>query len=162
MGTQEYQRSPDFEGRVEDREALRELRAKYTHYWDDGHAEQFIGLFTADAVFQMGPSGFVRGADALRQGVLANIGRSEFGIHFTTDEITEFTGPDTAKGICRFAFHGGRTPNIQGAGSYHDEYRRTPEGWRFTSRRITFYYFGQREGEWPTRPEVVEEDFAVD
>ena len=28
------------------------------------------------------------------------------------------------------------------AGHYHDEYRRTPDGWRFTSRRLTKYYQG--------------------
>ena len=28
------------------------------------------------------------------------------------------------------------------AGHYDDTYRRTPEGWRFTSRRLTKYYAG--------------------
>jgi hypothetical protein len=28
------------------------------------------------------------------------------------------------------------------AGHYDDTYRRTPEGWRFTSRRLTKYYQG--------------------
>lgn len=148
--------------RLEDREALRELRAKYTHYWDDGDAERFIDLFTEDAVFQMGPSGVVTGKEALRRGVVASIGRSEFGIHFTTDELTEFTGPTTATGVCRFAFHGGRAPNIQGAGSYVDEYRKTDGGWRFVSRRIRFFYMGERDGQWPGRPEVSEQELFLD
>ena len=77
---------------------------------------------------------------------------AEFAVHFTTDEITEFTGPDTARGVCRFAVHTGRSPNIQGAGTYRDEYRRTPDGWRFVSRLISFFYMGERAIEWPSTP----------
>ena len=68
------------------------------------------------------------------------------------DAITEFTGPDTARGVCRFAVHTGRSPNIQGAGTYRDEYRRTPDGWRFVSRLISFFYMGERATEWPSTP----------
>ena len=52
----------------------------------------------------------------------------------------------------RFAVHTGRAPNIQGAGTYRDEYLRTPQGWRFRSRRIEFFYMGVREGDWPATP----------
>jgi hypothetical protein len=40
--------------------------------------------------------------------------------------------------------HVGRSPNIQGAGTYHDEYRRTADGWRFVSRPISDVHAGFR------------------
>lgn len=142
---------PD-EARLADREALRELRARYSHYWDDGKAEAFVRLFTEDGVLQAATAGLVTGREQLRRMVAASIGRMEFTIHFTTDEITEFTGEDTATGFCRFAVHTGRTPNTQGAGTYVDEYRRTSEGWRFLSRRQRFFYMGETNVVWPLTP----------
>jgi hypothetical protein len=51
---------------------------------------------------------------------------------------------DTARGRCEL-----QELNVKGdggrhvmAGHYDDTYRRTPEGWRFTSRRLTKYYAG--------------------
>ena len=140
--------------RLADRDALRELRAKYSHYWDDGRANDFVGLFTDDCVFQMATQGMVEGREALRVAVAEVIHRVGFSIHFTSDEVSEFTGEDTAIGYCRFAFHGGGTPNIEGAGTYHDEYRKTPQGWRFTKRTQSFFYMGPKDGGWPPMPEV--------
>jgi ketosteroid isomerase-like protein len=139
--------------RVADREELRELRARYSHYWDEQRADEFVELFTEDAVVQMGAdSGVAHGRDELRRMVHEYIGFIDFAVHFTTDELTTFTGETTAEGVCRFAFHGGRTPNIQGAGRYEDVYRKTPVGWRFVSRAIRFFYMGERQGSWPETP----------
>jgi uncharacterized protein (TIGR02246 family) len=150
---------PD-QARLADREALRELRARYSHYWDDGNAEAFIKLFTEDGVLQAATAGLVTGREQLRRMVAASIGRMEFTIHFTTDEVTEFTGEDTATGFCRFAVHTGRTPNMQGAGTYVDEYRRTSEGWRFLSRRQRFFYMGEANVPWPPTPMPVDFPYA--
>ncbi len=144
------------EARLADREALRELRARYSHYWDDGDAEGFVGLFTEDGVLQAATAGLVTGRDQLRRMVHASMGRMEFTLHFTSDEITEFTGPDSARGFCRFAVHTGRSPNGQGAGTYVDEYRRTPTGWRFVSRRQRFSYMGETDVVWPPTPPPVD------
>jgi hypothetical protein len=138
--------------RLGDRIALHELRARYTLHYDAGELDAFVALFVDDGMLQLGPVGFARGHDALRTALAGPMADADFACHFTTDEITEFTGDDTARGICRFAVHHGRTPNIQGAGTYHDEYRRTAEGWRFVSRTISFFYMGVRETEWPATP----------
>src|SRR5262245_4805244 len=92
--------------RVADREELRELRARYSHCWDDQRADEFVDLFTDDGVMQFGPDGGVaQGREELARMVRENIGVLDFAIHFTSDEITTFTGDDTAEGECRFAFH---------------------------------------------------------
>jgi ketosteroid isomerase-like protein len=132
--------------------ALHELRARYTHYYDGGDLEKFVALFTDDGVLQLGPAGFARGHDQLRAALATPMQTASFACHFTSDEITEFTGADTARGTSRFAVHYGRSPDIQGAGTYHDEYRRTAHGWRFASRTISFFYMGPRDLAWPPTP----------
>ena len=142
--------------RLADREALRELRARYSHYWDDGDVEGFVHLFTEDCILQAATQGLVRGREALSEMVAQNIHRSDFGIHFTSDEITTFTSEDTAEAVSRFAYHGGRSPNTQGAGTYVDTYRKTPDGWRFVTRHQRFFYMGERDGKWPDTPSGTE------
>lgn len=138
--------------RLADREALRELRARYVHCYDGRQLEAFLDLFAEDGLLQLGPSGFARGREALRRALEGPIHAMDFAVHFTSDEITEFTGEDSARGTSRFAVHTGRMPNIQGAGTYRDEYVRTGRRWRFRARRIEFFYMGLREGAWPATP----------
>jgi hypothetical protein len=144
---------PDDPTRLADRLALHELRARYTHYYDSADLDAFVALFTDDGMLQLGPAGFARGHTELRAALAAPMATAAFACHFTTDAITEFTGDDTARGTSRFAVHYGRSPDIQGAGTYHDEYRRTSLGeWRFVSRTISFFYMGPRATEWPPTP----------
>jgi hypothetical protein len=138
--------------RLADRIALHELRARYTLHYDAGELDAFVALFATDGMLQLGPVGFAHGHEQLRTALAGPMADADFACHFTTDEITEFTGDDTARGVCRFAVHHGRSPNIQGAGTYTDEYRRTDDGWRFVSRTISFFYMGVRETEWPATP----------
>lgn len=144
------------DARLADREALRELRARYTHTYDAGRLDDFLGLFVEDGVLQLGPMGFAEGREQMRSALSGPMQNAAFAVHFTTDEITEFTGPDTARGTSRFSVHYGREPNVEGAGTYHDEYRRTPDGWRFLSRTIDFFYMGPRATEWPMTPPRLE------
>ena len=137
--------------RLPDREALRELRALYSHCYDDGRLDDFVALFTDDGLLQLGPSGFARGPSELRAALEGPMKSAAFVAHFTSDEVTRFTGDTTAEGRSRFAVHFGREPNIQGAGTYRDEYVLTDGGWRFAARRIDFFYMGPRP-EWPTTP----------
>jgi ketosteroid isomerase-like protein len=137
--------------RLADREALRELRARYTHCYDSGDLEGFLDLFTEDGLLQLAQTGFARGRDELRRALAGPMQAMEFAIHFTSDELTEFAGPTSARARSRFAVHTGRKPNIQGAGTYLDEYQLTERGWKFRARRIEFFYMGER-GEWPATP----------
>lgn len=141
--------------RLADRIAIHELRARYNHHYDDRELDAFIALFAADGLLQLAYVGWARGHDELRAALAEPMERADFAAHFTTDELTEFTGPDTATGKSRFAVNTGRQPNIEGAGTYHDEYVRTPDGWRFQSRRISFFYMGPRATEFaPAAPPI--------
>lgn len=144
---------PSSGDRLADRDALRELRAAYSHYWDEGQVEAFVGLFTEDGILQLATTGYARGHDELRRIAESGMpGEGEFIAHFSSDEMTEFTGEDTARGRCRMAVHIGGATASAGAGTYIDEYRRTPDGWRFVSRLQRFFYMGPREGAWPPTP----------
>jgi ketosteroid isomerase-like protein len=138
--------------RLADRIAIHELRAGYTHHYDAGDLERFVALFTEDGLLQLANAGWARGHDELRSRLAGPMRAAAFAIHFTTDELTEFTGPDTARGTSRFAVHHGRGPDIEGAGTYHDEYVRTAVGWRIASRRISFFYMGERAVPWAAAP----------
>lgn len=138
--------------RLADREALRELRARYTHTYDGGDLDGFCALFTEDGVLQLGPVGFARGRQAIRDTLGLAMLSGNWACHFTTDELTDFTGEATARGTSRFAVHYGRSPNMMGAGTYHDEYRREPGGWRIALRTIDFFYMGEPAVDWPATP----------
>jgi ketosteroid isomerase-like protein len=138
--------------RLADRIAIAELRARYTHHYDDHDLDAFVELFADDALMQLGPIGWARGRADIRAAIAGTMATVDFACHFTGDEITEFTSDDTALGTSRFAVHCGHSPVIQGAGTYRDEYRRTPDGWRFASRTISFFYMGTPTAQWPPTP----------
>jgi len=147
--------TPEPELRLADRIAIHELRARYNHHYDDGDVDAFIALFATDGLLQLAYAGWARGHDELRAKLTEPMKRADFAVHFTTDELTEFTGDDTASGKSRFAVNTGRRPDIEGAGTYHDTYVRTPDGWRFQSRKISFFYMGPRATEFaPAAPPI--------
>jgi SnoaL-like domain len=121
--------------RGEDREAIREIVAKYTHYYDDGRIDEFSELFASDGVMQLGPAGaMAHGPTEIRQG-LSNVTVTDLR-HFTTDVIIEFTSETGATGTCRF---GVRSPSRDFDGTYTDEYVKGPGGWKFASRTISIF-----------------------
>jgi ketosteroid isomerase-like protein len=140
--------------RLADRLAIHELRARYNHFYDNKDLEAFLSIFTEDGLLQLGPAGWAKGKEELRAHLGGPMAAADFAAHFTTDEMTEFTGLDTARGTSRFAVHTGRNPAIEGAGTYHDTYRRVDGAWKLSSRTIEFFYFGPRAVSFPDRPAV--------
>ena len=137
-----------------DRLAIHEVRARYNHFYDNKDLEAFLSIFTDDGLLQLGPAGWAKGKDELRAALAGPMAAADFAAHFTTDEMTDFTGPGTARGTSRFAVHTGRDPAIEGAGTYHDTYRRVDGVWKLASRTIEFFYFGPRPVGFPDRPTV--------
>src|SRR5262245_1402840 len=56
---------------LEDKDAIRELLARYCFHFDNGEFEAWVNLFTEDAVFDVGARGRFAGRDALRKFVHA-------------------------------------------------------------------------------------------
>jgi ketosteroid isomerase-like protein len=132
--------------RLEDREEIRALVARYNWVMDDRDLPGIGDLFTEDV--RVGSS----------DGVLDSVGRDEVvkmfqgrfevlgpSLHWSHDHRVWFEDgdPDTARGLV--SLHAEMTRFGVAAISairYEDGYRRCDDGrWRFSFRRLSFFYF---------------------
>ena len=127
--------------RSADREAIRQLKARYFRYLDTKQWESFADLFTDDAKMVNGPDGQapVVGRDAIAAYVSGSVAALVTVHHGHMPEIT-FTASDTASGVWAM-FDQLRGPGgfaMDGFGHYHEEYERGSDGaWRIASTRLT-------------------------
>lgn len=125
---------------VEDKSAIAELRARYCHLLDDRDWDGFVDLFTEDGEF----AGLarVRGHDEIRMFFSQTVPRLADGFwHFCTNGTAEIDG-DTARGRISMEYLSVKDGVSRvSAGHYDDELRRENGVWKFSRRRITFYYF---------------------
>ncbi|GAA0618813.1 nuclear transport factor 2 family protein [Sporichthya brevicatena] len=116
--------------------AIRELSARYNRAVDDCRFADFAQCFTEDGVFEVVGLATFRG----RAEIEKNVSKFGFGtMHLTTDPTVEISG-DSAVQICSVLV-GNRQQNrsrfrFLTTGRYHDDLVRTPDGWRFTHRRV--------------------------
>ena len=126
--------------RLEDIEAIRALDAQYCRVLDDGDWPALVRLFTADGEF-VGLNRARGHADLLEFfGGLAAKGLTAFWHHVTNLEI-DLDG-DTAR-TRSFLWQPcvlDGVPHLA-AGRYHDSLVRTPEGWRYVCKQVSFDYF---------------------
>lgn len=128
--------------RLEDIEALRQLKARYARTLDQGlrgdesfPENGFIELFHADAVWEANIHGRHEGRDAIRE-FFANVtGGVSFALHFMVDPWIEIAD-DGSTAVGRW--YGLETLTIDGravwiAGAYTDEFVRSEDGWLITS-----------------------------
>ncbi|SPJ26022.1 nuclear transport factor 2 family protein [Palleronia abyssalis] len=131
--------------RLESRNQILELIAKYCKACDDRDVPLLRSIFTEDAT--------VRSQDGMMDGkglnAVMEVYRKRFevlaiSVHWTHDNIITFdeTDPDRATGECfchAEAHRNGQT--LVGSLRYDDEYRRTDEVWQFSSRTLKFLYY---------------------
>jgi hypothetical protein len=137
---------------VEARLAISDLRARYCHLADQHRWEELAELFTEDAEFHALAA--VRGRDALLEYLRGLPQAMDAFWHRTMNETLVVDG-DRAEGAAYFdapcVVDG--TPMLC-AGRYDDEFVRAADGWRFSRRRLHFFWFtplaeGWREGAVP-------------
>lgn len=131
--------------RLEDREAIRELVARYGIVIDDRVIDGIADCFTVDGAFRSRDGVLnARGREAVVEqfhGRFAVLGPSN---HFTHDHIIEFDpqNPDRATGLvtshAEVVRHG---EAMWTALRYEDEYRREEGRWRFADRLLSFLYY---------------------
>jgi ketosteroid isomerase-like protein len=120
---------------VADKIAIRELTARYNYAIDDGRVDEWVATFTEDGTFESSLLGKHTGKEALRafgEGYSAAF----TGRHCTTDHVVDLDG-DRARQRCYLVLvnnDGGS--RVSTTAVYEDELRRTPNGWRFTNRRV--------------------------
>lgn len=131
---------------VDDTLAIHEMIGRYSYAYDAKDADAFAGIFLDDGVFEV----FVPGqTDArVRLGSRAAIrewaaGRHRLNAasqarHYQSSVIVEELTPTTARAqamllLVRQGAHDA-APVVHLTGVYHDEWRKTREGWRLARR----------------------------
>jgi ketosteroid isomerase-like protein len=117
-----------------DRDAIRDLLARYTYNGDRGRLDALTACFAADGVLEY-PGASPKGPDA----IAASLGsgtrdpRQTFVRHHITNPLIAVDG-DTATARSYFAVHSDFGPDH--SGTYDDRLVRTADGWRFAHRRV--------------------------
>jgi 3-phenylpropionate/cinnamic acid dioxygenase small subunit len=129
------------------REAIRHTMTRYTMAGDRLRIDEFIAVFTEDAVLAsegVEESDVFRheGREAIREWMARWTRRSAEGHspcatfvrhHLSTSQI-ELTGPDTAKARTYWVAYSDIGPDH--CGYYLDKYRKTGEGWLIAERKV--------------------------
>jgi ketosteroid isomerase-like protein len=131
--------------RLEDREAIKELVARYGLVMDDRDMANMPALFTEDVhIRSLDGVMDARGRDAaleLYRGRFAVLGPSN---HFTHDKIIRFddADPDRARGtVLSHAEMNRKGQPMLAAIRYEDRYRREGGQWRIAERVFAFFYY---------------------
>ena len=126
--------------RLRDIEAIRQLRARCFLCVDHQEWERWgREVLTEDFHFES-DAGVQDGRDL----VVTEVGRALISaqtVHHGHTPLIELTGPDTATGVWAMNDYvnmpaDGSGVVLRGYGWYHDEYVRTPEGWRLKACRM--------------------------
>jgi hypothetical protein len=126
---------------LEDREAIKELRAKYCWTVDEGKFEEFLNLFTDDVDCDFGSLGTFKGKSEWKKFVYETIptffSKMRHLIHNAITEIEE----EQAKGKAYFEFVGIRQgESFVGGGHYEHKYIKINGGWKFQALKAVIYY----------------------
>jgi ketosteroid isomerase-like protein len=141
---------------IADRFEIEALRGEFSDAAMMGDYDRFISLFTDDAVLRV-PDAHIEqvGREAIRAGSEQLAGEWEYFVQTTHPGSIQLDG-DTASGRA-YVSELGRLrdgTSIFNYALFHDRYRRTPDGWKFTERVFEVRYFdttplpGSPKAEW--------------
>jgi uncharacterized protein (TIGR02246 family) len=120
---------------VEDQLAIQQLYGTYNHAIDFGDAAGWAATFTPDGVFN-GGGGTHTGTEALK-GFVDGFASRMKARHWISNLVFDGDG-NTANGKCYLLLlnlaDGKATPLVTAV--YHDELKKTADGWRFASRSV--------------------------
>ena len=145
--------------RLEDIEAIKQLKARYCALCDDGYdADQLTDLFTEDALWHGGSLGVARGREKIRKFFQNTPAVMPFAVHMVMNPVIEVDG-DTATGRWYLfqaatlkAVENGADKRVDGAlwGSarYDEEYVRVDGEWKFKSLRLTSRFWTPYDEGW--------------
>lgn len=149
---------PDLEARVrrlEDIEAIKQLKAEYCAACDDGYdPDRLAALFTEEAVWDGGRTfGVAEGREAIRAHFRGASERVTIARHQVMNPIIEVDG-DRATGQwllfqpCTAADSSGAEQAVWLAATYSDEYARDGDGWLIARTGIDVAFFTPFDEGW--------------
>ena len=117
-----------------DRDAIRDLLARYTYNGDRGRLEELAACFVPEGVLDY-PGASPAGPDAIKASLSSGTRdpRLTFVRHHITNPLIAVDG-DRATARSYFAVHSNL--GLDHSGTYDDRLVRTLEGWRFAHRRV--------------------------
>jgi len=125
-----------------DRQAIVDLISYYSYSYDENDMETFTSLFDKDAVVsiaanEISAGNFIKAA-ATRRNMHAKEGIQTR--HYQTNTVITEAGEGTVRAKTMFLVlyqHPGKPgPDIVHSGTYHDEFRKTGQSWKFLRRVI--------------------------
>ncbi len=132
-----------------EREAIKQVRILYSHYFDAGETDKLAALFTEDAVceFDDAHGGVWEGRETIRANYASYKAENPYSyLHASTNPLIRLLGPDTANArwylIDLIVAEGTENP-VGLLGIYDDAYRKVDGEWLIERTRIDFL--------WPTR-----------
>jgi hypothetical protein len=127
------------ETELADREAIKELRAKYCHYFDAQEVDNWVSLFAEGGGMDAGEHGTFTGEEELSLFINGAFAEDPYMAHRVDNPIVEIDG-DSAEGHWYFEAIQ-REPSGEATieqGKYHETYVKTDEGWKFEEIQIEF------------------------
>lgn len=121
---------------VEDQLAIQALYARFNHAIDFGRAAEWAATFTPDGAIETAIGTFA-GAAALTKFAADLFSQLRFR-HWTNSLVVDGDGV-TATGFCYligWTLEDGKSPVAGHHSHYEDQLVKTPEGWRFATRRV--------------------------
>ena len=120
-----------------DRVEIEALRGEFSDAAMMGDYDRFASLFTHDAVYRIPDAGIAQtGRDEIRAGTERLADAWEYFVQTTHPGAIKLDG-DTASGRAYVSEIGPAPHNgtsIYNYALFHDQYRRTPDGWKFSER----------------------------
>jgi 3-phenylpropionate/cinnamic acid dioxygenase small subunit len=131
---------------LEDKDAIRELLARYCFLLDGYHLREFAALFTDDGEW-ISRNDMATGPEAIERllrGLVPEPAPGRRRKHLTTNIIIELAGDSATVASNFLVVRDSETgPAISVAGTYDDMVVRTTEGWMFKSRRLSHDIAGE-------------------
>ena len=124
----------------EEKDAIRELLARYCYHFDGGEFEQWLDLFTADGAFDLGTRGRFVGRDGLRDflKIVPLTNGQPMMRHCVTNVIVELQGDHATAQSYVLVVRGGETIGVTVVGRYNDRLVKQNGAWRFQERTVLF------------------------
>jgi 3-phenylpropionate/cinnamic acid dioxygenase small subunit len=131
---------------LEEKDAIRELMAQYCFHIDNGEFDDWLQLFTADGVFDLGARGRLAGHDALRKFVQSIPLTNGLPMirHCVMNSIVNVDGNRATARSYLIVVQGGETLGVSIAGRYEDRLAKIGDAWRFTERKVHFDLMSKR------------------
>jgi 3-phenylpropionate/cinnamic acid dioxygenase small subunit len=131
---------------MEDKDAIRELLARYCFLLDDYRLREFAALFTSEGEW-ISRNGHAIGPEAIERllrGMVPEPAPGKRRMHFTTNIVIAVGGDDgdvTSNFLVVRDSDAG--PIFAAAGTYRDNVVRTGAGWKFKSRLLSHDISGE-------------------